>query len=311
MEKKNELAELREKLERREHILAMRESLGSQAKNLSENEIRLRLVMEKENTDVEKLEKGSLSAAFYAIIGQREKRLEKEQAEAYAAAVKHRSAVQQLQEAREELAKLDSELEQLRGVRERYDCLFAEKLEKLRAEDPVNGAEICAMEDKLAALAAQKKEIDEAITAGERVQSQIRAIQSSLSSAESWGTWDLIGGGGIVTQMAKHSHLDGAQTSINRLQTMLSRYKAELADVRIHLNAHAEIDGFLRFADYFFDGLFADWAVQEKIHSAQNQIGSTSAQVARSQSRLKGMRSAVENEMEDTRTRLSELVVKA
>lgn len=39
------------------------------------------------------------------------------------------------------------------------------------------------------------------------------------------------------------------------------------------------IDGFLRVADYFFDGLFADWAVLDQIHQSQDQVQNTRSQI--------------------------------
>ncbi len=49
----------------------------------------------------------------------------------------------------------------------------------------------------------------------------------------------------------------------------------ELADVTIHADMQVNIDGFLRFADYFFDGLFANWAVLDQIGHSQTQVQST------------------------------------
>ena len=31
-------------------------------------------------------------------------------------------------------------------------------------------------------------------------------------------------------------------------------------------------EGFLRFADYFFDGIVADWLVQDRINNARQQV---------------------------------------
>lgn len=31
-------------------------------------------------------------------------------------------------------------------------------------------------------------------------------------------------------------------------------------------------EGFLRFADYFFDGVVADWLVQDRINNARQQV---------------------------------------
>lgn len=71
----------------------------------------------------------------------------------------------------------------------------------------------------------------------------------------------------MLSDMVKHSHLDEAQQRVKYLQVQLRRFKTELTDVTIHADIQVSIDGFLRFADYFFDGLFADWAVLDKINN--------------------------------------------
>ena len=40
-----------------------------------------------------------------------------------------------------------------------------------------------------------KKEISEAIAAGEQVLSSLREAQRQLDSAAGWGLWDMLGGG--------------------------------------------------------------------------------------------------------------------
>ena len=56
------------------------------------------------------------------------------------------------------------------------------------------------------------------------------------------------------------------------LQSQLRRFKTELADVTINADIQVSIDGFLRVADYFFDGIFADWAVLDQIRQSQQQV---------------------------------------
>lgn len=40
----------------------------------------------------------------------------------------------------------------------------------------------------------------------------------------------------------------------------------------IQADLQIQVDGFLRFADYFFDGIFADWAVMDRIRNSKNQV---------------------------------------
>lgn len=133
-------------------------------------------------------------------------------------------------------------------------------------------------------------------------------ILSELNSAEGWGTWDMIGGG-LLTDLAKHSHLDSAQNQIAQLQEELRRFKTELADVTIHTDLQVSIDGFLRFADYFFDNLFTDWMVMDKIGKSKAQIQDTKQQIESVLSRLDAMLTAAEQEQAEEAEKRDRLVV--
>ncbi|MBR6638209.1 MAG: hypothetical protein IKK96_05060, partial [Lachnospiraceae bacterium] len=85
----------------------------------------------------------------------------------------------------------------------------------------------------------------------------------------------------------------------------------ELADVKISADVHISIDGFLRFADYFFDGLIADWTVMDKISQAQSEVESVKRKVENMLSRLEGMRSTAERKVESEKARMDAIVLGA
>ena len=114
-----------------------------------------------------------------------------------------------------------------------------------------------------------------------------------------------------MIQRLVNSHLDEAQSSIEQLQIQLSRFKTELADVTICADIQINADGFLRFADYFFDGLFADWAMMDQIGRSQEQVRSTRSQIERVLVRLNGMRREMEQEQAQLRNQLDTLVLEA
>ena len=95
-----------------------------------------------------------------------------------------------------------------------------------------------------------------------------------LDDAKGYSTWDIMGGG-ILADIAKHGALDEAQHLIQSLQIQLRSFKTELADVSINADFQVNIDGFLRTADWFFDGFFVDLEVRERISNAQNEISIT------------------------------------
>ena len=132
-------------------------------------------------------------------------------------------------------------------------------------------------------------------------------ILRSLESAEGWATWDLFGGG-LVADLVKHGHLDEAQAAVEDLQIQLGRFRTELADVTIQADVQVSIDGFLRFADYFFDGLFADWAVLDQIVRSQEQVRQTWTQIDGVLTRLEALRQAAERERADLTARRDALI---
>jgi hypothetical protein len=52
----------------------------------------------------------------------------------------------------------------------------------------------------------------------------------------------------------------------------LSRFGKELNDVNMVCDLNMDVGGFLTFADFFFDGVVADWLVQDRINEARRQV---------------------------------------
>lgn len=287
MENYNErLEQLREKMARRRRLNAEVSTLEERRASLAQRVQQLKEETYKEQLDVDQLENFSAAKLFYQIVGKLDERLEKEQAELYAVALRYDSARQELQSVESELDSRRRELSLLEGCEREYERLLAEKARVLR-EDPnsPSARRLLALEERQAQLSAREKELNEAIRAGYDALSDIGAIEESLSSAEGWGTWDVFGGG-LISDMAKYSHLDEAQRQINTLQRSLSRFRTELADVDIRMDIQIEVDSFLRFADYFFDNIFTDWAVLDRIRNTQSQIQQVDGSVRTIVSRL-------------------------
>ena len=240
-------------------------------------------------------------------MGKESVRLEQEQREAYEAAVKYDAAVQELNAVKGDISCIKSELADLRGCEQRYEEAVKQKKDELKASGSVQGQELAKMEEEMIHLQRQLKELDEALAAGRRAQGLAESILESLGSAQNWGTWDLIGGG-LISDMAKHSHLDSAQSKIESLQVELRRFKTELADVKIQANLNVQIDGFLHFADYFFDGLFADWTVLDKIKDSTSKVQDVKGKIGMMLKNLEIMKAKVKGEYNSRRDKIETMV---
>lgn len=255
-----ELKELLQQVASKNRQEAIVKELQSQQSVLEARVEELKEIKDKEQLDVERLEQRSLANYFYQVVGKLDDKLTKEKKEAYEAAVKYDVAYQELQAVKSELRNAELEYGRVRRSDERYREVLKEKQEAMKLSDMPEAGEIFRLETQIASLEVRRKELDEALTAGRCANRLAAGILDNLSSAKSYGTWDLIGGG-LVADMAKHSHLDEAQRQVERLQRALREFKTELADVQITAYMQVNVDEFLRFADYFFDGLFADWSV--------------------------------------------------
>ena len=302
-----QLQKIQEQISRKRQLEAQISELRTQRSTLSSRAQELKTIKTQEQTDVDKLEGRSLAAFFYNVIGKMDERLDKEREEAYAARVKYDATARELSAVEAELARDEAELAGLRDCERQYDAVLKEKADAVKAAGGTSAEEILKAEERLAFLNNQSRELREAVSVGNSALSTANQVLSNLDSAEGWGTWDLLGGG-LISDLAKHSHLDEAQGNIERLQSQLRRFKTELADVRISADMQVNIDGFLRFADYFFDGLFADWAVLDKIGQSQERVHSTQRQIESVLSRLGTMQHSVEQEQAQLQNKLNSLV---
>lgn len=115
-----------------------------------------------------------------------------------------------------------------------------------------------------------EKEIREAISAGERALDSLREAQNYLNSAGNWGIVDILGGG-LITDLIKHSKINNASQCMEAARQDLRRFQRELDDINEYL-PNIQVGDFLTFADFFFDGFIADMFVQSKIGDAKKQV---------------------------------------
>jgi hypothetical protein len=261
---------------------------------------RLRSQVEKEDGDVDRLEGLSLTGLFLAVLGSKEERLQQERQEALAARLKHEEAAQRLEALDREWSQASLELNNQRPRGAEYETLLQEK-EHLIARDTGRGAaELVRLGEQGAQIKWQQQQLDEARAAGLRADSALAQVEESLESAAGWGTWDMFGGGMLATHM-KHERMDEARSQVHHAQQALAAFQRELKDVSLSIGVGVvEVDGFSRFADYFFDGLIADWAVQNRINESLDSV-------CRARSQVANLLAHVSGQMGSTQTQLKEL----
>ena len=288
-----QLQKLQKKVSQEKSVEAKLRELKSQKDELNSRVYVFKKSMKNEQADVERLERTSLSSVFYAMMGRKDEMLDKEKAEAYAAKVKYDAAVEELRLIEEDLHRMETQLCDIIACKKEYDLLLEEKREAIKAVNSIEAERIFQIEEKIAEQKNHQKEIKEAVSAGTRALGTAVSILSDLDNAQNWGTYDLVNGG-LIAGLAKHSYLDEAQNKVTTLQSQLRKFKTELTDITIQADMKVNVDGFLRFADYFYDGLFSDWAVLDRIGQSKSSVHSVKTKIENVLSQLDRMDRAAE-----------------
>lgn len=291
-----------------EALRAQLRDLDAQIAELAEREANLSRQRMKEQADVDALEGHGLAALFYAAIGRREEKLDKEKAEAYQAAAHHDAAKMQLENAKQDRERRQAALDRLGDVEAAYQAAYRAKLDWLRRNDPANGAEIARLEGEMLACGNRRREIAEAVAAGRAAYALAEDAKKELSSAEGWGTWDVFGGG-LLADAIKHDKLQNAQRTIYSLQNALSNFRTELADVGgIDADLTVTMNGFIKFADYFFDNIFTDWAVLDRIRNSLANVSDVCGRISSVIWRLEALDEAEQEKQNALQAALDRLV---
>jgi hypothetical protein len=226
--------------------------------------------LQKEQNDVDRLNSMTLSAFFYHLIGKKEDRLEKEELELMESKAEYDTACQMLTDIQEQRSQVQQELDRQRKYQfwqSDYKVLWGQKENDLLEKD----AELQQMAEDREHLSGELQELNEADREGQYLLLALERAEKALSSAGNWGVYDMMGGGVISTHI-KRSRMDDAQDAIMDAGRRLRRFQKELEDVRMAVNTELHLGGLLSFADYFFDNLFVDWMVQDKIRKAETQV---------------------------------------
>ena len=131
------LMELQQKVARKKKLESILQELKQQRGELTDKVNLLKQTKLKEEADVDKLQGKSLAAIFYTIFGKKEEKLDKEKQEAYAAVVKYKVAVQEMETIESEIRQYEAELMELKNCfhhqNHEPDCCLALMLTELSA----------------------------------------------------------------------------------------------------------------------------------------------------------------------------------
>jgi hypothetical protein len=253
-----------------------------------------------EQQDVARLESLSLTRVLASLRGARENTLARERAEADVARYRLAEAYARLKALRREQEAAQARLRRLAAAPDTYAAVLHEKERHLAESGDPRGARLLELADERGRIAGELHELAEALQAAGAARSALSQVQRKLGSASGWSTYDTFFGGGAVSSAVKHSRLDEAAQAAAHADRSLAVLRTELADVQgLALTApRLAIDGLTRFVDVWFDNMFTDLAVRDRIKQAEQNVNRSLDLVHEVQGRL-------ENRAAEARARLA------
>jgi len=249
----------------------------------------------REEKDVKKLESLTLASIMYSLAGRKDEKMNKEHQEFLAAKLIHDKAASTVKTLEADIQSLARELEDLGDPQEDLARALHAKEQFLLSTDGPRAEKLIELQESHGRLSAWRKELREAISAGEHVHTNLQAIIMTLHSAQSWGIADMLGSRILATSI-KHSKMEEARRQIHELQQSLHKFNRELIDLN-QLGIDLHLSDFETFADYFFDGLVIDWLVQSKINKSLKQAEQQLETVINTVKTLRGELRAIERSL--------------
>jgi hypothetical protein len=237
--------------------------------------------------DVQALESFSPTRIWATLRGSRDTDLDQEQAEHQAAQYEVARAEAFVHTAQEEVRRAEAELTALGDVAARREAALAAKEEWLTAAGGGASEELARIAGDLGLNLSQSKEVREALAAGDGAARYLDQAARLLDSAGGWATYDTFFGGGMLTDAMKYDRMDQAQRLLHEADRALKTFASELADVGLQVVVRGlTLDGLTQAFDFWFDNIFTDWAVKDRISEASRRTGEAIRVVAELRARL-------------------------
>ncbi|MBR4036312.1 MAG: hypothetical protein IKJ05_06240, partial [Oscillospiraceae bacterium] len=144
----------------------------------------------------------------------------------------------------------------------------------------------------------------EAVSAEHSAASSASETITWLQKAEDMFGWDVFLDS-ILVDLQKHDYLDKARKNGEIMQQKLRAFKSELADVNFDENMDVQLDSFLSFADFFFDGLFTSLAVRDRIRNSKFRIDEIRNKIYRTLNILETMIADNDKQQSDTKEKIN------
>lgn len=305
-------------LEAAEHAAAehgrLTERAGRAASALAQAQAALargRAELADEAKDVDRLDGFSPTLIWAVLRGNRDERLEAERAEQRAAEYTVALAESRLASAEGELAAAQATIRALGDVQARRTAALDAKERAVVAAGHPGAAELDDLAHRTGAARSELTEVREVVAAAAEADRTLRGALGCLDSASNWAAVDTFGGGGFLADMAKRDKMDEAAEWMRAADRALRRLSTELGDLGHQGVGGVDVDALTGAFDVWFDNIFSDWSVMNRIDEARSRVRRAAAAVGQVRAATDQRAARLEKQLAELAARRESLVLRA
>ncbi len=307
--------QLKEKIQELETIRKIKTYTAQLQTRLMEEQNALDVMgktLDKEQRDVELLEKEGLTTMFHKFLGDREAKLDKERKDYLTASLRYNELYKSVHLIQYELDLLSKKEQNQRIVEGEIDVLMKQREEELLQHDPEIALQLRGINDQVDKLHKFSVEVEEAFNAGTLALDRVQKTEYYLHSGQNRGQREMWGGRRQRSYYI-HQAVDYARDMAYQSKQALIKFGNELKDVYSDLDLHVnmEIEEFGKFVDVFFESIITDWMVQQKINKSLINVSATRQQVERLVMQLDQERRAVKSKLEQLEKQRKQTIISA
>lgn len=116
----------------------------------------------------------------------------------------------------------------------------------------------------------KKGQLEQALYTVEELLGELNNAESNLKSARNWGIFDMVGGG-LITDLIKHSKIGYAKDSMNRVNYLMDKLRSEINEIKT-ADYTMNVGTFATVADFLFDGVLVDVYMFSKIMQSLDEV---------------------------------------
>ncbi len=282
------LDELRENIRRKNKAQKLLAHFEAEAARLTSVMEDRKAEYEVEQEEADALQGGSLTLLLYTLLGMKEDKINKEEAEALAAKAAYESAKAELDHVLNRQVELRAEIRDLGNCERYYEEMVAEKKAYLMSKEATVNAEVEALEAEKTAIIRDSKELKEALEKGQYALMVANSVAETIGIAnrlsyKDFGEYHRHGRSSSMYYSIREDEIDVEKRNAlvrleNSLQTLgkyLQDFVAELKDITLALTYDVPTVHFsegLLFLDRWADGPISALVVDAKLDQVRGKM---------------------------------------